>query len=94
MQDKYFLTHFEDAYRAALAKLPAADERTRAELTEMMGGVHDELALHTSFAERWGVDMARVVPSSATLAYTDFLDHTAQTAEVGARGMSCGRCVA
>ena len=29
--------------------------------------------MHASYAARWGIDMAGVEPSSATLAYTDFL---------------------
>lgn len=51
----------------------------------MMAGVHEELTLHASFASRWGVCMEGVVPSAATLAYTDFLDHTAATAQVRER---------
>ena len=39
--------------------------------------------MHASYAPRWGIDMARVEPASATLAYTEFLLATAATGGVG-----------
>jgi len=48
-----------------------------------MGGVLDELELHTSYAENLGIDLEGVRPNPATRAYTDFLLRTAWTADIG-----------
>jgi thiaminase/transcriptional activator TenA len=80
-QDAYFLESFAKAYAFALAR--STDTATLLNLAALIAGVSDELGLHTSYAARWGIDMADVEPASATLAYTEFLLATAATGEVG-----------
>src|SRR5262245_65596600 len=70
-QDAFFLESFARAYALALAR--SADTATLLALADLLGGVRDELRLHSSYAARWAIDMAGVVPTSATLAYTEFL---------------------
>lgn len=76
-QDAFFLESFARAYALALAR--SSDTATLLALADLLSGVRDELGLHASYAARWGIDMAGVAPSSATLAYTDFLLATAAT---------------
>jgi thiaminase (transcriptional activator TenA) len=76
-QDAFFLESFARAY--ALALVRSSDTPTLIALAALIAGVGDELGLHNSYAARWGIDMAGVEPSSATLAYTDFLLATAAT---------------
>ena len=45
--------------------------------------MRDELRLHASYAEQWGVDMTGCSRSPATSAYTDFLLATASLGDVG-----------
>lgn len=76
-QDAFFLEAFARAYALALAR--SADTPTLLALADLLGGVREELGLHSSYAARWGIDMAGVVPTSATLAYTEFLLATVAT---------------
>jgi thiaminase/transcriptional activator TenA len=76
-QDAFFLESFARAYALALAR--SSDTATLLTLADLLGGVREELGLHSSYAARWGIDMAGVVPSPATLAYTEFLLATAAT---------------
>lgn len=69
-QDAVFLDAFVRAYALALAKAP--DREAMHALKALLDGALDELALHRSYAERWGVDIA-VEAAPATRAYTDFL---------------------
>lgn len=80
-QDAFFLESFARAY--ALALVRSSDTPTLIALAGLIAGVADELGLHNSYAARWGIDMAGVEPSSATLAYTDFLLATAATSGLG-----------
>lgn len=80
-QDAFFLESFARAYALALAR--STDTPTLIALAGLISGVADELGLHNSYAARWGIDMAGVEPSSATLAYTDFLLATAATSDLG-----------
>jgi len=80
-QDAFFLESFARAYAMALARSP--DTATLLTLANLITGVSEELRLHASYAQRWDIDMASVTPSSATLAYTDFLLATATTRSVG-----------
>jgi thiaminase/transcriptional activator TenA len=76
-QDAFFLESFARAYALALAR--STDTPTLLTLADLLGGVREELGLHSSYAARWGIDMAGVVPTPATLAYTEFLLATAAT---------------
>jgi thiaminase/transcriptional activator TenA len=76
-QDAFFLESFARAYALALAR--STDTPTLLTLADLLGGVREELGLHSSYAARWGIDMAGVVPTPATRAYTEFLLATAAT---------------
>lgn len=80
-QDAFFLESFARAYALALARSP--DTSTLLSLADMLTGVRQELGLHASYAGSWGIDMAGVEPSAATLAYTEFLLATASTQDLG-----------
>jgi thiaminase (transcriptional activator TenA) len=80
-QDAFFLESFARAYALGLAR--SSDTSTLLTLAGLIAGVSEELGLHASYAARWGIDMAGVEPSSATLAYTDFLLATAATGGLG-----------
>jgi thiaminase/transcriptional activator TenA len=83
-QDAFFLEAFARGYALALAHSP---DRTGLEAFHgLIGGVLDELRLHASYAARWDVDLSRVVPTPATLAYTDFL---LASASLGSLGETC-----
>jgi thiaminase/transcriptional activator TenA len=76
-QDAFFLDAFARAY--ALALVRSSDTATLLVLADLIAGVRDELRLHTSYAARWGIDVARVEPAATTTAYTDFLLASAAT---------------
>jgi len=80
-QDAFFLESFARAYALALAR--SSDTPTLLALADLLAGVREELGLHASYANSWGIDMAGVEPSSATLAYTEFLLATAATGTLG-----------
>jgi len=74
-QDAFFLGAFRQAYGLAADRAP--DAAGRALYAELAAGVDSELALHRGQAERLGLDLARVTPNDATLAYVEFLLATA-----------------
>lgn len=74
-QDTFFLESFARAYALALAHSP--DRQTLDAFADLLGGVRGELRLHSSYATQLGIDLSAVEPSTATLAYTDFLLATA-----------------
>ncbi|MDQ1655790.1 MAG: hypothetical protein QOH57_1123 [Mycobacterium sp.] len=80
-QDAFFLESFARAYALALAR--SADTSTLLTLADLLTGVREELGLHASYAAGWGIDMADVQPSPATLAYVEFLLATAATGSLG-----------
>ena len=55
-------------------------------LADLLAGARQEIGQHSAYAAHWGIDMARVEPAPATLAYTEFLLATAAT---GAVGVTC-----
>ncbi|MCV7282201.1 TenA family protein [Mycolicibacterium flavescens] len=79
-QDAFFLESFARAYGLAIAR--SADTDSLLSFAELLNGVREELRLHASYAASWGIDMAGVVPATATLAYTEFLLATAATADL------------
>ena len=81
-QDAFFLESFARAY--ALALVRSADTATLLTLADLLAGVREELGLHASYADSWGIDMTGVTPWPATLAYTDFLLATAATQDAAA----------
>lgn len=83
-QDAFFLQCFARGYALALARSPDLDALLA--FAELVAGVREELRLHTAYAAGWGVDLTRVSPAPATLAYTDFL---LATAAVEGTGVTC-----
>lgn len=83
-QDAFFLECFARAYALALAR--SSDRAALEVFADLIAGVRDELRLHASYAEQWGVEMAGVQPVAATSAYTDFL---LATAALGGIGLTC-----
>ena len=79
-QDAYFLESFARAYALAFAKAP--DRTAMLAIRELLDGVLEELALHDSYAEEWGANLAPE-PSRATRAYTDFLLRVAWSESLG-----------
>lgn len=83
-QDSFFLESFARAYALALAHSP--DRASLDTFADLLAGVREELRLHASYAQRWGIDLATVTPTTATLAYTDFL---LATASLGGVALTC-----
>lgn len=79
-QDAYFLDSFARAYALLLARSP--DREGLLAFKELLDGALNELKLHHSYAQRWGVDL-QPAPAPATAAYTDFLLRTAALEPVG-----------
>jgi thiaminase/transcriptional activator TenA len=80
-QDAFFLEAFARGYALGVAHSP---DRSGVEaFADLLQGVREELRLHGGYAARWGIDLADVRPSEATLAYTDFLLATAALGDVG-----------
>ncbi len=80
-QDAYFLDAFARAYALALVRSPDRDGVY--DFARLLDGALEELKLHGSYSARWGIDLANVVPTAATLAYTDFLLKTAAMQSIG-----------
>jgi thiaminase (transcriptional activator TenA) len=83
-QDAFFLDGFARAYALALAQSP--DRASLDAFADLLGGAREELRLHGAYAERWGIDLASVVPSAATRSYVDFL---LARASLGGVGLTC-----
>lgn len=79
-QDAFFLEAFARAYSIAAAK--AIDWQDFNTFHALAGAVLEELRLHQSYAQRWGVDLHNVEPAAATRRYTDFLFATAWSSEL------------
>jgi thiaminase/transcriptional activator TenA len=90
-QDAFFLESFVRAYALALAHSP--DREGLVEFATLISGVMEELGLHAGYAERWSVDLTRVEPTQATLAYTDFLLSTAALDGVGLTCAAMAPCM-
>lgn len=80
-QDAYFLEGFARAYAFCLAHSAAREDLYG--FAALIQGVIGELRLHKSYAERWQVELAGVVPVEATRAYVDFLLATARRGDLG-----------
>ena len=89
-QDAYFLEAFARAYALALAKSP--DREGIGVFKDLLVGVFDELTLHASYAERWGIDL-EPAPLASTRAYTDFLLCTASLEPVGHTAAAMTPCM-
>lgn len=75
-QDAFFLDAFARAY--ALAAAAAPDRAAMQSFASLLDGALKELELHRGYAARWGIDLDRIAPHPAALAYTTFLLATAK----------------
>ncbi len=89
-QDAYFLDAFARAYALALAKSP--DREGTEVFKDLLVGVFEELALHRSYAERWGISL-EPEPLASTRAYTDLLLRTASLEPVGHTAAAMTPCM-
>ncbi len=89
-QDAYFLEAFARAYALALAKSP--DREGIGVFKDLLVGAFEELALHRSYAERWGINL-EPEPLASTRAYTDFLLRTASLESVGHTAAAMTPCM-
>lgn len=84
-QDLYFLRAFAQAYE--MAEECADDDDAKAAICNLRRGVLEELKMHNSVVEEWGIDFANETnPNSATVKYTDFLLATALGKVEGGKG--------
>lgn len=84
-QDVYFLRAFAQAYE--MAEECADDDDAKEAISHLRRDVLEELKLHNSFVEEWGIDFAKeTTPNSATVKYTDFLLATAAGKVEGEKG--------
>jgi len=90
-QDAFFLESFARAYSIAAAK--ATDWQGFNTFHTLAGGVLEELNLHQGYAQKWGVELQKVTPSTATRRYTDFLLATAWGSEVGITACAMTPCM-
>jgi thiaminase/transcriptional activator TenA len=89
-QDACFLEAFARAYALALAR-----SREREDLVvfkDLLTGVFEELKLHETYAQRWGVGL-ETEPLPATSAYTDFLLGTAALEPAGHTAAAMTPCM-
>lgn len=84
-QDVYFLKAFAHAYE--LAEDCADDDDARLAISELRKSVLDELKMHDSFVQEWGLDLAKErTLNPATVKYTEFLLATASGKVEGVKG--------
>jgi thiaminase len=88
------LFHFNRAYAQALRL--AADVDEQRVFHELIGGVLDELKLHSAACEKWGVDLDAVEVHAASRAYVEFLEslHGKSSLELVAGMIPCMRLYA
>ena len=89
-QDATFLEAFVRAYALALARCP--DREGLEVFKDLLVGGFEELRLHKSYAERWGISLTPE-PLSATTAYCDFLLRTASLEPVGHTAAAMTPCM-
>ena len=70
-QDYFFLKSFSKAYEMAIEK--CEEHKTQRILKELLNGVSEEISLHKSYSQKWGIDLTNNEIIMATKNYTDFL---------------------
>ncbi|XP_077227001.1 bifunctional TH2 protein, mitochondrial-like [Tasmannia lanceolata] len=84
-QDVHFLKAFVQAYE--MAEDCADDDDAKVAISDLRKAVLEELRLHDSVVQEWGVDVTKnSTPNSATVKYTDFLLATATGKVEGGKG--------
>ena len=71
-QDAFFLESFANAYKSAISK--ALNRIDLEIISGLLDGVKEELTLHESYANKWGVDLQKYIIEPSTKKYTDFLE--------------------
>ncbi len=71
-QDSFFLDSFAKAYKLAIDK--SSSERSKEILLKLLQGVKDELVLHETYSENWGINLQEHKIKISTKKYTDFLE--------------------
>ena len=71
-QDSFFLDSFAKAYKLAIDK--STSERSKEILLKLLQGVKDELVLHETYSENWGINLQEHKIKISTKKYTDFLE--------------------
>ncbi|KAL9381884.1 hypothetical protein Peur_024919 [Populus x canadensis] len=85
-QDSHFLKSFAHAFE--LAEECADDDEAKIAISELRKGVLEELKMHNSFVQEWGIDPGKEgTINSATVKYTDFLLATASGKVEGVKGL-------
>ncbi|NJM90538.1 MAG: TenA family protein [Hydrococcus sp. RU_2_2] len=90
-QDAFFLEAFARAYSIGAAKTP--DWEGFCTFHQLANGVLEELRLHQSYANQWGVNLQDVKPAPATRRYTDFLLATAWGSDIGVTAVAMSPCM-
>jgi len=90
-QDAFFLDSFARAYSIAAAK--TRDWEGFKVFHQLAGGVLEEINLHQTYAQNWGINLQQVTPSPNTRRYTDFLLATAWGDEVGLTACAMTPCM-
>ncbi|XP_027363943.1 bifunctional TH2 protein, mitochondrial [Abrus precatorius] len=86
-QDVHFLRAFAKAYE--LAEERADDDDAKLGISELRKAVLEELKMHDSLVQEWGLDFAKEHSiNSATVKYTDFLRDTASGKIEGLKGLA------
>ena len=75
-QDAFFLECFARAYGLAVSK--AKDKNMIKILSQLLIGVSEELVLHDSYAQKWGINLDKNSIEPVTKNYTDFLNEVSQ----------------
>lgn len=84
-QDVHFLRAFARAYE--LAEECTDDDDAKLEFSELRKAVSEEMKMHQSLVQEWGLDLAKEHSiNSATVKYTDFLLATASGKIEGLKG--------
>lgn len=84
-QDVHFLRAFAQAYE--MAEECADDDDAKFSISALRKAVLEELKLHDSFVQEWGLDLEKEgTVNSATVKYTDFLLATASGKVEGVKG--------
>ncbi|CAO2836497.1 unnamed protein product [Amaranthus hypochondriacus] len=85
-QDVHFLKAFVHAYE--LSEECADDDEDKIAISELRKRALNELKLHDSYVQEWGVDVEKESsPNPATQKYTDFLLATASGKVEGVKGL-------
>ncbi|EKX43777.1 hypothetical protein GUITHDRAFT_72832 [Guillardia theta CCMP2712] len=73
-QDAFFLRGFADAYSMARQIVSDNGDSPGAEkFHTLYNGVQEELRMHSSYAQKWNVDLTNVTPNKSTQDYVDFV---------------------